>query len=145
MISPGSKQTFRSSMLTIGILLLTGISGCEKVEKYVVTINKPDKVWDSYTLPSSALGGYTPVIDMEGNVVTHYDCGGNPSKLLPDSSILCYASKIGGFVQKPCAKCPQTVRYYGNSTTGTEIPPDNTTTFSSPVVIPSGITFPTWT
>lgn len=100
MISPGSKQTFRSSMLTIGILLLTGISGCEKVEKYVVTINKPDKVWDSYTLPSSALGGYTPVIDMEGNVVTHYDCGGNPSKLLPDSSILCYASKIGGFVQK---------------------------------------------
>ena len=55
----------------MGVLLLAGTSGCEKIEKYKVSVNEPDKVWDSYTLPSSALGGYTPVIDMEGNEVTH--------------------------------------------------------------------------
>ncbi|MEE2732356.1 MAG: aryl-sulfate sulfotransferase [Pseudomonadota bacterium] len=95
-----SGHTRGSGVLTAGALLLAGISGCEKIEKYNVSVYEPDKVWDSYTLPSSALGGYTPVIDMQGNVVTHYECGGNPSKLLPDSTILCYASKIGGFVQK---------------------------------------------
>lgn len=95
-----NRRTLRIGTFAMGVFLLGGISGCEKIEKYNVSINKPDKVWDSYTLPSSALGGYTPVIDMEGNIVTHYECGGNPSKLLPDSSILCYASKIGGFVQK---------------------------------------------
>ena len=95
-----SRRTFRRSMLAIVPILLTGISGCDKNEKYVVSIYKPDKVWDSYTLPSGALGAYTSVIDMEGNVVTRYGCAGNPAKLLPDSSILCYGSKIGGFVQE---------------------------------------------
>ena len=99
-ISRSGSQTHRTGVLATGVFLASIISGCERVETYIVSVNKPDKTWDSYTLPSSALGGYTPVIDMEGNVITHYDCGGNPTKLLPDSSILCYASKIGGFVQK---------------------------------------------
>ncbi|NPU94868.1 MAG: hypothetical protein HPY82_23435 [Gammaproteobacteria bacterium] len=95
-----SRRTFHNGMLAMALFLLVGISGCDKNEKYTVSIYKPDKVWDSYTLPSSALGGYTPVIDMEGNVITRYACAGNPAKLLPDSSILCHGSKIGGFVQK---------------------------------------------
>lgn len=97
------RQTFKKSKITelvMVFLLLSGIIGCDKNEKYSVSIYKPDKVWDSYALPSSALGGYTPVIDLNGDVITRYDCGGNPAKLLPDSTILCYASKIGGFVQK---------------------------------------------
>ena len=99
-VSYSGKPASRKRVLAMGVLLLAGTSGCEKIEKYKVSVNEPDKVWDSYTLPSSALGGYTPVIDMEGNEVTHYHCGGNPTKLLPDSTIMCYASKIGGFVQK---------------------------------------------
>ncbi len=95
-----SRRSFRNGTLVMGLFLLAGISGCDKNEKYTVSIYKPDKVWDSYTLPSGALGGYTPVIDMEGNVITRYPCAGNPAKLLPDSTILCHGSKIGGFVEE---------------------------------------------
>ncbi|MCG8316152.1 MAG: arylsulfotransferase family protein [Pseudomonadales bacterium] len=99
-ISRRNNNTFHNIKVAIIVFLLNGITACDKIERYDVSVYKAEKVWDSYTLPSSALGGYTPVIDMEGNVITHYDCGGNPIKLLPNSTVLCYASKIGGFVQK---------------------------------------------
>ncbi|HVK98586.1 MAG TPA: aryl-sulfate sulfotransferase [Dongiaceae bacterium] len=83
--------------LALTLPLLAGLTGCGG-EKYTVKVYKPDKVWDSYTLPSGALGGNTSVIDMEGNLVTRYNCAGFPAKLLPDSSILCHNLEVGWLV-----------------------------------------------
>src|SRR3990167_5807832 len=78
--------------LLLSIPLLCGLAACDK---YEVKIYKPDKVWDGYTVPSSALGGNTPVIDMEGNRIMRFKCAGFPAKLLPDGSMVCHNLKTG--------------------------------------------------
>ncbi|HVK98589.1 MAG TPA: aryl-sulfate sulfotransferase [Dongiaceae bacterium] len=87
-----SRHISRYYLLVLSLLLLASLTACDK---YEVTVYKPEKVWDSYTLPTGALGGFSPIIDMEGNLVTRFRCNGFPAKLLPDGSVVCHSLKTG--------------------------------------------------